>query len=86
MKVTFDAETLGSLINAVRENPEMGKTVWKAETHWNTGFQSEALIRREGGGHTVPMDEPKLVGGTDTAPIWSRWSSAPTAAASSRAT
>lgn len=68
MNVSFDAETLGGLIDAIRENPEMGKTVWKAETHWTTGFQSEALIPRPGGGHKVAMDEPKQVGGTDTAP------------------
>ena len=42
MKVSFDAEALGSLISAIRDNPEMGKTVWKAETHWDTGFQSGA--------------------------------------------
>lgn len=68
MNVSFDAETLGSLINAIREDPEVGKTVWRAETHWNTGFQSEAVIPRDGGDHRVPMDEPKQVGGTDSAP------------------
>jgi uncharacterized OsmC-like protein len=70
MKVNlgFDQEQLAGLINAIKEQPELGKTVWKAETRWKEGFQSEAIIRRESGQHTVPMDEPKQVGGSDTAP------------------
>lgn len=70
MKVNlgFDQEKLAGLINAVKENPEMGKTVWRAQTTWKDGFQSEATIPREGGGHTVTMDEPKTLGGSDTGP------------------
>lgn len=64
----FDADQLASLIEAVDQNPEAGKTVWKASTVWRHGFQSEASIPREGHSHTVPMDEPAILGGSDTAP------------------
>ncbi|MFC5995199.1 OsmC family protein [Pseudonocardia hispaniensis] len=60
----FDKAKLGSLINRVKENPETGKTVWTATTRWDKGFRSEATIRS----HTVAMDEPMQLGGSDTAP------------------
>ena len=65
----FNEEKLLGLIDAVRDNPEMGKTVWKAETRWKQGFQSEArMAKPDGGTHTVPMDEPEALGGGGTAP------------------
>ncbi len=64
----FDADALLGVIQAVQENPANGKTVWKAQTTWQDGFRSAAVIPREGGEHTVPMDEPKQLGGSDTAP------------------
>lgn len=65
----FDEQRLLGVINAVREDPDRGKTVWKAESHWKQGFQSEALIPKAGGGtHAIPMDEPEGLGGTGTAP------------------
>jgi uncharacterized OsmC-like protein len=65
----FDEEKLLGVINAVRDNPEVGKTVWKAASHWNQGFQSEARITGpDGTTHTVPMDEPEAMGGGGTAP------------------
>ncbi|GEL17937.1 OsmC family protein [Pseudonocardia asaccharolytica] len=60
----FDKGKLGSLINRVKEEPEKGQTVWTATTRWDKGFRSEATIRS----HTVPMDEPMQLGGSDTAP------------------
>ncbi|MDN5916596.1 MAG: OsmC family protein [Pseudonocardia sp.] len=60
----FDAGRLASLIDHIHANPSAGKTVWKAETEWKKGLRSEAHIRT----HTVPMDEPEQLGGTDTAP------------------
>jgi uncharacterized OsmC-like protein len=60
----FDTEKLGSLINKVKEDPAAGKTVWSANTRWERGFRSAAIIRS----HTVPMDEPTQLGGSDTAP------------------
>ncbi len=60
----FDQQQLAQLIDHVKNEPEAGKTVWSATTNWQKGFQSQATIRS----HTVPMDEPKLMGGSDTAP------------------
>lgn len=59
-----DTTQLQQLIGAVQENPEAGKTVWRAKTEWKHGFQSQATIRN----FTIPMDEPALLGGSDTAP------------------
>lgn len=52
------------LINAVASDPQAGQTKWKSITHWRGGFQCESEIR----GHFVSMDEPELLGGTNTAP------------------
>ena len=62
--VTFDKESLEGLIGAVKENPENGKTVWQASTSWLGGFRSQTQIRD----FTVTMDEPTVLGGSDTAP------------------
>ena len=59
-----DHVQLEGLIGHVQATPEAGKTVWKAKTAWQQGFQSQAQIRS----FTVPMDEPTLLGGSDTAP------------------
>jgi uncharacterized OsmC-like protein len=63
-KPGFDQEALMGLINAVREDPEVGKTVWKANTKWLGGFRSEARIRD----FSVTMDEPTALGGSDNGP------------------
>jgi len=60
----FDQNALTGLMNYVKEKPEAGKTVWKAQTQWLGGFRSQAQIRN----FTVAMDEPPPLGGTDTAP------------------
>jgi uncharacterized OsmC-like protein len=78
MKVNlgFDRDQLERVVEAVKNTPDAGKTVWKASTQWRDGFRSEAIIPREGPpathtpgpSHTVSMDEPTLLGGSDTAP------------------
>lgn len=60
----FDAPTLVSFINHVKEKPEAGQTVWKAKTQWLGGFHSQAQIRD----FTVAMDEPSHIGGGNNAP------------------
>lgn len=52
------------LIDAVRDDATRGETKWSAVTHWRGGFVCESEIRD----HTVLMNEPKALGGTDTAP------------------
>ncbi|WP_436641155.1 OsmC family protein [Microbaculum sp. FT89] len=60
----FDQDALLGLINAIKEDPEVGKTVWKASTQWLGGFRSQAQIRD----FTIGMDEPTALGGSDTGP------------------
>jgi uncharacterized OsmC-like protein len=52
------------LIDAVRNDAERGETKWSAVTRWRGGFVCESTIRD----HTVLMNEPEALGGTDTAP------------------
>ena len=62
--IGFDKDQLQSLIAAIRENAEVGKTVWRAKSRSLGGFRSQAEI----GDHIVPMDEPSALGGSSTAP------------------
>ncbi len=52
------------LVQAVAEDREKGKTTWKSVTTWEGGFNCASTIRA----HEVHMDEPRELGGTDTAP------------------
>jgi uncharacterized OsmC-like protein len=52
------------LVNSVKSDPNNGKTKWNAVTTWKGGFNCESKIRN----HTVNMNEPDALGGTDTAP------------------
>lgn len=63
-KETFNQARLGGLIEAIRQKPESGRTVWRASTAWQGGFRSEAKIRD----FTLSMDEPDALGGTNTGP------------------
>jgi len=60
----FDKERLGEFVKRIQDDPSAGQTVWTATTHWEHGFRSEAKIRS----HSVEMDEPRELGGSDTAP------------------
>ena len=60
----FDQQQLEGLIAKVKEEPEVGKTVWQARTQWLGGFRSEAHIRD----FSIQMDEPPPLGGSNTAP------------------
>lgn len=53
-----------NLVDAVKNNPEAGKTQWRSVTTWNGGFDCQSEIRQ----HTLSMNEPEALGGTDTAP------------------
>jgi uncharacterized OsmC-like protein len=60
-----DLATVGGLVGAIQEQPDVAATTWSAEVRWNGGFQSEARIRQFA---PVPSDEPAALGGGDTAP------------------
>lgn len=52
------------LVEAVRNNPELGQTRWRSSTTWKGGFSCESRIRE----HGLLLDEPEALGGTNTAP------------------
>lgn len=58
-----DTEVFKATVNAVKDDPKKGKTVWTAKTKWKGGLKSEAKLRQ----FTVSFDEPEAVAGTDTA-------------------
>jgi uncharacterized OsmC-like protein len=52
------------LVDAVKSDRSAGQTRWSATTTWQGGFACESAIRD----HVVHMNEPKTLGGSDTAP------------------
>lgn len=52
------------LVEAVRQNRDAGQTRWRASTTWTGGFACESRIRT----HTLRLDEPDQLGGSDKAP------------------
>jgi uncharacterized OsmC-like protein len=57
-------ENVRTLVSAVQDDPANGATKWSATTTWKGGFNCESKIRE----HTIHMNEPDALGGTDTAP------------------
>ena len=53
-----------ALVETVAEDRSEGHTTWHSVTEWNGGFECESQIRE----HTLQMDEPEELGGTDEAP------------------
>jgi uncharacterized OsmC-like protein len=68
VELGVDHEQLGRLIDRIRSDPKAGRTVFRATSRWQQGYRGEATVRRRGGEHTVAMDEPASMGGSDTAP------------------
>jgi uncharacterized OsmC-like protein len=64
----FNLDQLQKLVSAVKKQPASGQTVWEVDTAWKGGFKSEATIKSYGRHHTIKMDEPAVLGGSDTAP------------------
>lgn len=60
----LELETLGQIVEAVKGNPDLGRTVWRARSQWQGGFKVENEIR----GFKVQMDEPPDLGGSNQAP------------------
>ena len=59
----LNTDCLTKVVAAVQENWQMGKTVWKANAKWKTGFQVETSSRN----FSMKVDEPEMLCGTDTA-------------------
>jgi uncharacterized OsmC-like protein len=62
---SVDLATVGGLVGAIQDQPDIAATTWSAEVRWNGGFRSEARIRDFAPVHS---DEPAALGGGDTAP------------------
>ena len=62
---SVDLGAVGALVEAIRDQPDAAITTWAAEVRWNGGFQSESHVRDFA---PVPSDEPRALGGADTAP------------------
>lgn len=59
----LDTTGLMKVVETVKQNWEMGKTVWKASTNWKGGFKVETCSRD----FTLMADEPEMLCGTNTA-------------------
>ncbi len=57
-----DIEVFKATVNAVKDDPKKGATVWTAKTKWKGGLKSEAKLRN----FSLSFDEPEAVAGTDT--------------------
>ena len=58
-----DLGVFNATVNAVKDEPKKGATVWTAKTKWKGGLKTEAKLRN----FTLNFDEPEAVAGTDTA-------------------
>ena len=59
----LDPEKLMKVVETVKGNWEVGRTVWKASTTWKGGFKVETCSRE----FTLLADEPEMLCGTNTA-------------------
>ena len=60
-----DIEAVGSLVQAIQDDPATARTTWAAHVTWKGGFASESRVRDFA---PTPSDEPTGLGGKDTAP------------------
>jgi uncharacterized OsmC-like protein len=60
-----DLGAVGALADKIKQRPSAALTKWSAEVRWTGAFRSEATVR---GFAPNPSDEPKGIGGTDSAP------------------
>jgi uncharacterized OsmC-like protein len=60
-----DLGAVGALVEKVRQRPSAGQTTWSAEVRWIGAYRSEAVVRKFA---PVASDEPRGMGGTDSAP------------------
>ncbi len=60
-----DTSRIAALSNKIQKEPAHGDTLWKAEVIWQNGFRNQIRIRDLPASYA---DEPKGLGGTNTAP------------------
>jgi uncharacterized OsmC-like protein len=61
----IDTTRIAALSGKLKEEPGQGDTLCKAEVIWQSGFRNQIRIRDLPAGYA---DEPKALGGTNTAP------------------
>lgn len=59
----LDTGKLMAVVGTVKQNWEVGRTVWKASTQWKGGFRVETRSRE----FSLTADEPEMLCGTNTA-------------------
>lgn len=59
----LDTEKLMQVVEQVKQNWQLGKTVWKASTKWKGGFRVETCSRD----FSLLADEPEMLCGTNQA-------------------
>lgn len=59
----LETEKLMQVVDTVKKNWEVGRTVWKATTSWKGGFKVETCSRD----FKLLADEPEMLCGTNTA-------------------
>ena len=60
----LNVQKLGGLVETIKNNPHLSKSIWYASGEWKGGFACEVKSRN----FTWTIDEPFDLGGTDTAP------------------
>lgn len=60
----LDTVKLADAVEGVKQNWELGRTVWKASAVWKGGFRVTTFARE----FSTPVDEPEPLCGTNTAP------------------
>ena len=60
-----DLGAVGALVEKIRQRPSAAQKTWSAEVRWTGAFRSEAVVR---GFAPIASDEPRGMGGTDSAP------------------
>jgi uncharacterized OsmC-like protein len=59
----LNVEALGGLVETIKGNPHLSKSIWYASAEWKGGFACEVKSRN----FTWEIDEPTDLGGKDTA-------------------
>jgi uncharacterized OsmC-like protein len=60
-----DLDAVGSLVQAIQDDPTKARTTWAAHVTWTGAFTSESRVRDFA---AIPSDEPVTLGGGDAAP------------------
>lgn len=60
-----DLDAVGSLVQAIQDDPAKARTTWAAHVTWTGAFASSSRVRDFA---ATPSDEPATLGGADAAP------------------